>query len=400
MQTQSIAGTRTPDQAPPSRDKRPASMEFSAMLGSLFEAFPVGKAPDAAGICGTQDRPSAGSELQDATRIGDSQPSGPGDDNTVDTHSSVEGPKAPSPREKDSAGSNPSGQQPEARAAERKLEPDGSSAPRTGVAHQPGTSGQGTNDGGSSHVATPAVTPTPLATSVFLPATPEAGTSMPATPSSVAADLQDFVTVPEASGEVATVTGAQATAGLAPASPNSSSPVLTAGDSPVSAATPAEPQVNTVSASGPQAGAAAPTLRTAKPEGPLAPSSVDRVAAAVKAQASLGGGRVKMLLHPPHLGALRIEVAIRDGVVFARMETDSQAARHSLQQHSFELRQSLEEQGLSLGSMSVSVSQGESNGSEGAFSSNPAPLFPEAEPEIVSGSLPEARLPRLLDVTV
>jgi hypothetical protein len=50
--------------------------------------------------------------------------------------------------------------------------------------------------------------------------------------------------------------------------------------------------------------------------------------------------------------------------------------------------------------MSVSVSQGEGNGAEGSFASDPGPFFADAEPETVSGAQPEVRLPRLLDVTV
>ncbi|MCE9583370.1 MAG: hypothetical protein K8T20_12865, partial [Planctomycetes bacterium] len=65
-----------------------------------------------------------------------------------------------------------------------------------------------------------------------------------------------------------------------------------------------------------------------------------------------------------------------------------------------DLRQSLEDQGLSLGQMSVSVSQGDGNGSEAPFASAPALLPFGAEPESVPDSRVEVRLPRLLDVTV
>ncbi|MEK7468282.1 MAG: flagellar hook-length control protein FliK [Planctomycetota bacterium] len=245
--------------------------------------------------------------------------------------------------------------------------------------------------------------------SSVVPVLPVAGQFVTSKGTSVVSSSQGIETVPGPSGELAPVSEVPESTGIAAAVPNLSAPTAPAAarsvatrDASVSASTPiaADSPSSPVPASAPQSGQAAPVLRSATPSGPLSPSSVDRVTAAVKAQASLGGGRVKILLHPPHLGALRIEIAVRDGVVFARMETDSQSARHSLQQHSNDLRQSLEDQGLTLGRMSVSVSQGEGNGAEGSFASNPEPFFTEAEPETVSDSRPEARLPRLLDVTV
>lgn len=410
MQTQSIAGPRQPDQAPPSRDNRPASMEFSALLGSLFAAFPAGQAPEVAREAGSTDPSGPGQEIGAPYCPVESPARRVSDEDRPEAVSRADGQSARTPADAPADGPHqPTRQQVEHRSPESPKPSPFSSRPMEVSKSAAGTA-TGTPDAASL---------APVTGSVFVeasssgqpvaPGVPAAGVpGAPAEPF-VVSPSQGLEAVPGTSGELAPVSDVPASAGFAAAVPNSPAtpapvamPAATAGDASVSAAKPvtADSQPNPVTASGPQAGPATPVLRTAKPEGPLAPSSVERVAAAVKAQASLGGGRVKILLHPPHLGALRIEVAVRDGVVFARMETDSQSARHSLQQHSNDLRQSLEDQGLTLGRMSVSVSQGEGNGSEGSFSSGPGPFFGDAEPEVVSDSRPEAQLPRLLDVTV
>ncbi|KAF0244333.1 MAG: flagellar hook-length control protein [Planctomycetota bacterium] len=408
MQTQSIAGLRQPDQAPPSRDDRPASMEFSALLGSLFVAFPAGQAPEVVRNAGLQDRPVAGREVVDAVRPDETPARQVGERSQAEADASTDGRGARSANAEAAADSSPrTGREPEPRA------PDSRQSPSTRPAEV------SSSPAGTVRSAPDAASLAPAPGSVFIAASSSVGSVAPARPAAglLVPPVEPFVvsasqgpeTAPGTSGELAPVTDVPATAGFAVAVPNSpalpasaANPVVKAGDASVSAATPAtaDSQPSAVPASGQQSGPAAPVLRSAQPSGPLSPSSVDRVAAAVKAQASLGGGRVKILLHPPHLGALRIEVAVRDGVVFARMEADSQSARHSLQQHSNDLRQSLEDQGLTLGRMSVSVSQGEGNGSEGSFASNPGPFFADVEPEVVSDSRPEARLSRLLDVTV
>ena len=411
MQIQTIAGPRQPDQAPPSQDNRPASMEFSALLGSLFAAFPAGQAPAVVREAGLQDRAGAGREVVDAVRSDETPARWIPDEHRSVAEASPDGKKSRRAQSAVTNGADPRIQQ--------RLEPR---PPDSGQISEraPSPPGMVSSPIGSGRIASGAASLAPAQVDVFVapsssgssvaPVVSAAGQPVaPTIPSVVSAMLQGLKTVPGTSAELAPVTDVPASAGFAAAAPISPAPsapvaatVLTSGDASVSAATPAaaDSQSTAVSASGPQTGQAGPVLRTSKPLGTLAPSSVDRVAAAVKAQASLGGGRVKILLHPPHLGAVRIEIAVRDGVVFARMETDSQSARHSLQQHSNDLRQSLEDQGLTLGRMSVSVSQGDGNGSEGSFASNPGPFFPDVEPETVSDSRPEIRLPRLLDVTV
>lgn len=385
MQTQLIAPLRPADQAPPSRDDHPASTAFSSVLGSLFAAFPAGQAPEVAREAGPQDRPAAGRDVADAVR-----PDGT-DARRRDVPRNAEADPVPAVRQKL-----------EARSPEDRPTPGSTPAPKDALASQAGTAVRAAGD---RSVTPSAFGPSPSPVSVAVPAPPAGGSEAASPGLSAVAVPQGPETAPVA--EIAPPSDVPATAGNAAAQPFPAptvpvaTPVVSAGDSGVSAATQAAADrvPAAVAAPGPQAGPAAQALRTAQPSGSLAPSSVERVAAAVKSQASLGGGRVKILLHPPHLGALRIEVAVRDGIVFARMETESNAARHQLQQHSNDLRQSLEDQGLSLGRMSVSVSQGDGNGNQAAFAPGPGSFFGEPEPELESDPLPGARPSRLLDVT-
>lgn len=393
MQTQSVSGNRQADQAPALRDDRPVSTAFSSMLGTLFAAFPAGQSPEVAREAGNQDRPEAGRDVADAVRPGG-------------TH----GPRTRFSQEDAAIDRNPPiRQQVEPRSPDSQKGTTPSPAPRDASASQAGPE----DVAGTGRSIAPSVPPassSPQSTGpTIAPVLPADGNLVGSSASFIVVSPQGLETPPETGGEIAPSSGIPAIAGNAAATPVPTAtpalpatPALTAGNTSVSAATPAaaDSQSPAVTASGPQVGPAAPVLRSAQPAGPLAPSSVERVAAAVKAQASLGGGRIKILLHPPHLGPLRIEVAVRDGVVFARMETDSQSARHSLQQHSNDLRQSLEDQGLTLGRMSVSVSQGDGNGSEAPFASNPAAFFGDVEAETASDARPEPLIPRLLDVTV
>lgn len=389
MQTQSISGNRQADQAPATRDNEPASTAFSAVLGSLFAAFPAGQAPDVAREAGPQGRPDAGRDVADAVRPG-------GADGRRERLSQEE------------SSTPPIRQQLEPRSPGRSQETSPSPAPRDASASPAGTA-EKASTGRSIAPSVPSASSAPPSGITVAPVLPADGNLVASPVSFIVASPQGLETPPELAGlnvpspDAPALAGNVAAAPLSPAMPvPPAMPALPAGDASVSAPTPAaaDSQSPAVTASGPQAGPAAPVLRSAQPAGPLAPSSVERVAAAVKAQASMGGGRIKILLHPPHLGPLRIEVAVRDGVVFARMETDSQSARHSLQQHANDLRQSLEDQGLTLGRMSVSVSQGDGNGSEALFASGPGRFFGDAEPETASDSRPEAHIPRLLDVTV
>src|SRR6185295_13874280 len=69
MQTQLIqTGTRPADQAPPSKDNRPSSSDFAAVLGSLFAVVPAGQAPPTAHEAGPSGRPDSVSTGRETTK--------------------------------------------------------------------------------------------------------------------------------------------------------------------------------------------------------------------------------------------------------------------------------------------------------------------------------------------
>ncbi len=81
---------------------------------------------------------------------------------------------------------------------------------------------------------------------------------------------------------------------------------------------------------------------------------VQRVARAVQAN-SRDGGVIRMRLHPPELGSLRLEVAIERGVLTARMEADSESARQVLLHNLPDLRERLAGQGVRVEQFDVQV---------------------------------------------
>jgi len=67
------------------------------------------------------------------------------------------------------------------------------------------------------------------------------------------------------------------------------------------------------------------------------------------------GGEVSLRLKPEHLGDLRVAVSVADGVVRARIVTDSPAVRTALEADVAALRRSLSDSGLVVDSIQVSV---------------------------------------------
>lgn len=373
MQTQLIqnAGPRAAEPQPATKDYKPSPTDFSAVLGSLFAVVTAGQSPPAAREASPQARPEPVQNEPAPTWPDHSLAPDPRGKPAITSGEGVAD-RAPGAGNTLQRSGDSSRQDPEVQARRESADPPvqqlQAATPRPRQVPSP-----------LLPVGTPDI-PAPSGTSP--------GSELPEVP------LSNDPTGPVAGASPPSTDVVVAVPGLAA----NVSPAAVEGSSSSSA--PQESMSPVVSASGLQAGPAAPSLRTAMTGSPLAPSSVERMATAIRTQAAMGGGKVKILLHPPHLGALKIEVSVRDSVVFARMEADSQSARHSLQQHQSDLKQALEERGLSLGQMSVSVSQGDGNGREAQFASASAPLAFEAEPEAVSDSRPEAQLPHLLDVTV
>ncbi|MFH1022441.1 MAG: flagellar hook-length control protein FliK [Planctomycetota bacterium] len=85
---------------------------------------------------------------------------------------------------------------------------------------------------------------------------------------------------------------------------------------------------------------------------------MERVVRTMRMTLEEGAGRVQIRLNPPQLGYLRMELAMRDGVLSANFQTETPAARHILQNHLPELKESLAQSGIQLGGFSVSVDRG------------------------------------------
>jgi flagellar hook-length control protein FliK len=68
-------------------------------------------------------------------------------------------------------------------------------------------------------------------------------------------------------------------------------------------------------------------------------------------------GEVRLRLSPPELGSLRLQVSVQDGVMVARMETETEAARTSLTNNLPELRERLAEQGIRIERFDIDLMQ-------------------------------------------
>lgn len=99
---------------------------------------------------------------------------------------------------------------------------------------------------------------------------------------------------------------------------------------------------------------------------------IDRIVQQTKMGVENGQTRIRMQLNPPALGHLRLDLGVRDGVLSARLQTETQAAQVVLQTHLDTLRDSLEQQGIIVGTFEISVRQQGQSGASFAFG---RPLF-------------------------
>ena len=82
---------------------------------------------------------------------------------------------------------------------------------------------------------------------------------------------------------------------------------------------------------------------------------VQRVARAFEAMGDRGGS-VRLRLHPPELGSLRLEVTVRNGTMTARLEVESNSARTMLLDNLPALRDRLAGQDIKVGRFDVDLS--------------------------------------------
>lgn len=76
-------------------------------------------------------------------------------------------------------------------------------------------------------------------------------------------------------------------------------------------------------------------------------------------------GELRLRLHPPELGVLKIELRVERGVVTARLETESEMAKNLLLEHLPDLRQRLTEQRLKIDSLEVGLMMQSDSGGPG-----------------------------------
>jgi flagellar hook-length control protein FliK len=116
--------------------------------------------------------------------------------------------------------------------------------------------------------------------------------------------------------------------------------------------------------------------RTSGAQASAGPNTVDparfvqRVARAFKA-ADEQGGEIRLRLNPPELGALKVEVAVRDGVMNARIEAETPQARSLLLEHLPALRERLADQQIKIDRFDVDLRQD----SAGGGFANPSPDY-------------------------
>lgn len=113
---------------------------------------------------------------------------------------------------------------------------------------------------------------------------------------------------------------------------------------------------------------------------------VQRVARAMEA-ADIRGTPLRIRLHPPELGSLRVEVTVRNGGLSARLEAETEAARALLVDHLPMLRERLAEHHLRIERFDVQWSGGSSAG----WSQHPGQEA-SRQPS-VPGAMPEPRRP-------
>ncbi|TWU00327.1 Flagellar hook-length control protein FliK [Botrimarina colliarenosi] len=82
---------------------------------------------------------------------------------------------------------------------------------------------------------------------------------------------------------------------------------------------------------------------------------VSRVTRAIDMAQQRGGGPVEMRLSPPELGALQVKIEVKEGVMTAKMEVETPAARNALLDNLPALRERLDQQNIRIDKFDVEV---------------------------------------------
>ena len=106
----------------------------------------------------------------------------------------------------------------------------------------------------------------------------------------------------------------------------------------------------------PRAAASAPALPTSdRPPAdvPFADANHPSIVTAIRTELVPHGGSMRIRLDPPELGAMQVNVEIRDGVITASFQTSTDDATRLLSHSLHQLKQSLETQGVSVDRLHV-----------------------------------------------
>lgn len=106
--------------------------------------------------------------------------------------------------------------------------------------------------------------------------------------------------------------------------------------------------------------AAPPTAQAPPPPAPESPvdqANLARVVRGMQGAVNQQGGSLTLRLTPPELGTVRIELAMQQGTVTARLHTETDAVRQLLNEHLGQLRAGLERQGLHVERLAVQTQQ-------------------------------------------
>jgi len=104
---------------------------------------------------------------------------------------------------------------------------------------------------------------------------------------------------------------------------------------------------------------------------------VQRVAGAFEAAGDRGGS-IRLRLHPPELGSLRLELTVRNGMMRARLEAETPAARNLLLDNLPALRERLAGQQIKVEQFDVDLADHGARGSGQQASGQPQPQTPWA----------------------
>ena len=96
---------------------------------------------------------------------------------------------------------------------------------------------------------------------------------------------------------------------------------------------------------------------------------LQRVSSAFQA-ADEQGGQIRLRLSPPELGSMRLELSVRNGMMTAHVQTETDAARNMLLDHLPQLRDRLAEHNIKIDHFNVELTNRSRNGTPQNFAGN------------------------------